>query len=64
MKIEIKGLQSEKVDLLIDELLNGLITDGGHHKQFHLEQALRIALDDQDYETVKREVQWEEGIPS
>lgn len=49
--------------------LDGLDTDGGHHKQWYLEEILKNVLE--GYEEVmtleeykkKKNLDWEEGIP-
>jgi len=57
-------LNTKKLDLVTTELLNGLITDGGHHKQWHLENALKILPGSEFYDEAKDEFRWEDGIPS
>jgi hypothetical protein len=51
---------------LISELaelaLEGLTTDGAHHKQWYLEKMLKL-LTPNDYEKTKEEFNWDEGIP-
>lgn len=42
MAVEIDPQLKEK---LLDELLSGLQTDGGHHKQYALEQAVKLLTD-------------------
>lgn len=48
----------------VKALLLGLITDGSHHKQYYLELALRALCEKEHVEEVKKEFDWEEGIPS
>lgn len=50
-----------------NEILDGLCEDGGHHKQAHLERALRFILgafgdDGKGFDSMKNQIQWEEGI--
>lgn len=44
-------------------ILNGLITDGSHYKQFYLEDALKSLCGEEWVKEAKREFQWEDGIP-
>jgi len=44
-------------------LIIGLTTDGEHHKQFELEEAFRALCGKEYFERIKREIQWEDGIP-
>lgn len=53
----------EQKNEVIKALLQGLNTDGGHHKQFYLEQALRLLCGDDYVEQLKAELEWEEGVP-
>jgi hypothetical protein len=48
----------------IIQLLQGLTTDGAHHKQYYLEQALRALCKDEYVDETKRALQWQDGIPS
>ena len=46
--------------------IDGLLTDGGHHKQWYLEQILiklDIDLDELRKELNKDDYDWDEGIP-
>ena len=51
-------------DEVVKALLEGLTTDGAHHKQYWLEQAFRALCEDEYVDKAKREVEWETGIPS
>jgi len=51
-------------DEVVKHLLNGLITDGAHHKQWELEQAFRALCTDDYVDKAKQEFQWEDGIPA
>jgi hypothetical protein len=45
---------------------NGLLTDGGHHKQWYLEEilkALDVNLDELKKELNSEDYDWEPGIP-
>lgn len=44
-------------------LLEGLVTDGAHHKQYALEKILRIICEDAWVDKVKDEFKWEDGFP-
>lgn len=51
-------------DNIVNEILEGLLTDGSHHKQYTLEMVLRMLCDDSWVDEAKKELQWEEGIPA
>lgn len=44
--------------------LQALITDGEHHKQWYLEQILLLIVGSEDYEELRQDLEWEEGVPS
>lgn len=48
---------------LITALLEALDTDGEHHKQYWLEEALRLVVTTEDFDDLKKQMQWEEGKP-
>jgi hypothetical protein len=48
---------------LRDLLIEGLVTDGAHHKQYYLEAALKIIISRLEFEETKSEFEWESGIP-
>lgn len=48
----------KKIELILD----GLMTDGAHHKQWYLEQLLLLSLHPEDFVELKEHHQWEEGI--
>ena len=54
---------SLSLDKAVACLLNGLNTDGGHHKQYEMEEALRLICGDRWTNEAKEEFQWENGIP-
>jgi hypothetical protein len=47
---------------VVTSLLNGLVTDGAHHKQYYLELALKNLVTDEYLEQCRLELQWDEGI--
>lgn len=49
-------------DSIVKELLEGLLTDGAHHKQYTLEVVLRMLCEDSWVDEAKKEFQWEDGI--
>ena len=62
-------MKDKKLDVIVDLLLDGLMFDGGHHKQYYLEQALRKTMEfmgdnGQNFKKIKTTLQWEEGIPA
>ena len=54
----------EKLKAVAGEIIIGLGADGAHHKQYHLENALRHMWGDNLYEQAKQESDSIEGIPS
>ena len=69
MKLPIERDISEKSDMtdLRDEvenlLIDGLITDGAHHKQYYLERVFRSLFKGEYVDQEKEKFQWEDGIP-
>lgn len=49
-------------DRAVELLLQGLTTDGAHHKQWCLEQVFRVLCTDGYVERARAELQWTEGI--
>lgn len=47
---------------LADIVLDYLLTDGAHHKQYALEVVLLHLVGQDEYERMKEEQEWEEGI--
>ena len=52
---------------VLDYLTIGLLTDGDHHKQWCLNEALKLLLGEENYEKYRRELadedyEFEEGI--
>lgn len=41
---------------------NALRTDGAHHKQFYLEEILRLVTEPLEYETMRAAAGWEAGV--
>lgn len=52
------------LDNIVKEILEGLTTDGAHHKQYTLEMVLRMLCEDSWVDEAKKELQWEEGVPA
>ena len=50
------------VEKAAEELVLGLHTDGTHHKQHHMEQALRLLIGDELVDQERDKGTWEEGI--
>jgi len=53
---------SKELDKALVVLIEGLQTDGAHHKQWAMEQALAFICGDGWLEKARAEFQWEEGI--
>ena len=49
---------------MIGNLMNGLAFDGGHHKQYYLEQTLKYLVGEDEMRRMKEEEEWEDGIPA
>lgn len=52
------------LDDAIEQLLRALMTDGSHHKQYDIEQALRLICGNDWVDREKSKRQWIDGIPS
>jgi hypothetical protein len=57
-------VDESQLDDVVRALLMGLTTDGAHHKQFYLEEALKALVTDDYYKEAKRECGWSKGIPA
>lgn len=55
---------SDPRDEAVKLLIEGLITDGAHHKQYFLEMALRALCEDGYVDKAKTEFEWQDGIPA
>ena len=53
---------SKELDKALVVLIEGLQTDGAHHKQWAMERALAFICGDDWLEKARAEFQWEEGI--
>jgi len=62
MTISALEAYSRDLDKAVAILLEGLQTDGAHHKQAAMEQALSIICGDDWLAETHAEFQWEEGI--
>jgi hypothetical protein len=51
-----------ELQVIKDKLVEGLTTDGAHHKQFYLEQILRFITSHDEFETLYEEWDWQESI--
>jgi hypothetical protein len=51
------------VDQIVSRVLDGLTTDGGHHKQHYLEDALKLLVGESRFFQLKNELGWEDGRP-
>jgi len=49
---------------IVKLLLDGLNYDGGHHKQYYLEQSLKLLLTKKEFEELKEDYQWDWGCPA
>lgn len=56
--------EAEYFDNLIKLCLEGLTIDGGHHKQWFLEEILKMSMTDLGIIAAKKEFEWDEGIPN
>jgi hypothetical protein len=55
-------MESYEIDHLKDLLVNGLINDAGHHKQWYLEQVLLFIVGKPEFEELQQKEEWEKGI--
>jgi hypothetical protein len=54
-------MDADLIKRVVSLCVEGLTTDGGHHKQWYLEQILR-SISGARYHEFKREHEWEKGI--
>ena len=54
-------IDDEQMRNITTTLIEGLNTDGAYHKQFALEQALKMLVPD-EFQECKASWQWESGI--
>jgi len=47
---------------IIDLLTDALLTDGGHHKQWYIEQVLILLVGEEVVRERHEDLEWEEGI--
>lgn len=62
MDIKERKRFTESLDRVTCLLMDGLQTDGGHHKQWYLEEALHELTGDKFYRDAKQEFEWEGGL--
>lgn len=55
-------IDDEQMRNITSVLIEGLNTDGAHHKQWALEQALKMLVQDELFDECKTSWQWERGI--
>jgi len=55
---------SKELDKALVILMEGLMVNGAHYKQYAMEQALAFICGNDWLEKARAEFQWEEGIPS
>lgn len=59
------SIQSE-MDNIAQILIDGLVTDGAHHKQWYLEEALKRLVGPTNFKEMRRDVDgeefWEPGV--
>ena len=54
---------SDSRDKIVKLIIEGLMTDGAHHKQWYLEEAFRALCEDKYVNEAKDEFQWKQGTP-
>jgi len=63
-RVKLRDAQLAGVEVAAHHLIDGLQTDGGHHKQWEMDQALRALVGKAGYNYLQEtEVGWEPGIP-
>lgn len=50
------------MDEVIKSIIEALMTDGAHHKQYFLERIFRQLCEDDYVNKAKTEFQWDEGV--
>jgi len=60
----VKNVNELKMDLeaLQEICVEGLCTDGGHHKQWYLEKILKKLMEPSVFEKLRKHLDWEGGI--
>lgn len=53
-----------KITVIKENTINGLLTDGAHHKQNTLELILGLFCTEKEYAYLKEKHEWEDGIPA
>lgn len=48
---------------MVDTIVEALTTDGGHHKQWYLEEILKTIVGNEEFSKLKKHLEWEGGIP-
>ncbi len=61
-KPEASGAVADVTEIMKRQIIDGLHTDGGHHKQWYLELILQLICTNEEYEKIKETEGWEEGI--
>jgi hypothetical protein len=56
-------MTEQQMTEIADAIVDGLTTDGAHHKQECLERALEALLGKENAKKVRESVGWEPGIP-
>lgn len=56
-------MDEELKEKIINLSVEGLCCDGGHHKQYYLEEILKLVTHEHDFIELKDLNEWEEGIP-
>ncbi len=56
-------IQHGDLNKVVQSLIEGLVTDGAHHKQFALERALSLLCTKRWIDSAIEHYGWEEGIP-
>lgn len=60
--IQVEAKVMQKIASIKEQALKGLLTDGGHHKQWFLEAILGMLTTEKEWLYLKEKEQWEEGI--
>jgi hypothetical protein len=55
-------MEDYEIENVINLCIEGLRTDGGHHKQWYLEHILLAMIPKEKWDELKRKKDWKKGI--
>lgn len=57
-----ENIYKSDLNKIVNYLFEALSTDGSHHKQWYLEEILKMLINNKIFETSKKNWEWEEGV--